>query len=171
MLQKHNVKATFCLVGVQVQEFPQLVRDIVADGHTLCNHTWKHDIKLGTRTEDAIRADLKKHPRRDPGRRARTPRSRTSATRAASGPRAAVEVAAEMGMASIGWDVDTSDWNIAKYPAGPAMTRPHPARSCAPTCGPARSSWPTTPAATAPARVAAFEIALPELVEDHATDG
>ena len=31
-----------------------------AAGHTLCNHTWKHDTKLGTRNEDAIRADIKR---------------------------------------------------------------------------------------------------------------
>src|SRR4029453_9109275 len=60
LLKKHDVKATFCLVGVQAQQFPQLVRDIVADGHTLCNHTWKHDTKLGTKSEDAIRADIKR---------------------------------------------------------------------------------------------------------------
>ena len=51
LLKKHDVKATFCVVGVQVEQFPQLVRDIVADGHTLCNHTWKHDTTLGTRGE------------------------------------------------------------------------------------------------------------------------
>lgn len=120
LLKKDDVKATFCLVGVQVEQFPQLVRDIVADGHTLCNHTWKHDTKLGTRTEDAIRADLK---RTQDAVQAAAPGSSVKYFRHPGGmwtPRA-VKVASAMGLTSIGWDVDPMDWNIAKYPAGNPM--------------------------------------------------
>lgn len=120
LLKKHDVKATFCLVGVQVQQFPQLVRDIVADGHTLCNHTWKHDTKLGTRGEDAIRADIQKT---QDAILAAAPGSEVKFFRHPGGmwtPRA-VKVASSLGMASIGWDVDPMDWNIAKYPAGNPM--------------------------------------------------
>ena len=60
MLRQHNIKATFCVVGVAVQEFPQYVQEIVKDGHTLCNHTWKHDEKLGKKSADTIRADLQR---------------------------------------------------------------------------------------------------------------
>ena len=34
----------------------------------------------------------------------------------------AVSVAKDLGMASIGWDVDPEDWNLQKYKKGPAMT-------------------------------------------------
>lgn len=120
LLKKHDVKATFCLVGVQVQQFPQLVRDIVADGHTLCNHTWKHDTKLGTRSEDAIRADIE---RTQNAILAAAPGSSVRYFRHPGGmwTSRAVKVASSLGLVSIGWDVDPMDWNIAKYPAGSPM--------------------------------------------------
>ena len=42
ILKKNNVKATFFVVGRQVQIYPQLVKRIVADRHTIANHTWSH---------------------------------------------------------------------------------------------------------------------------------
>lgn len=42
ILKKNNVKATFFVVGRQVQTHPQLLKRIVADGHALGNHTWSH---------------------------------------------------------------------------------------------------------------------------------
>jgi peptidoglycan-N-acetylglucosamine deacetylase len=120
LLKKNDVKATFCLVGVQVEQFPQLVRDIVADGHSLCNHTWKHDTRLGTKGGDAIRADLK---RTLDAIQAAAPGAEVRYFRHPGGmwtPRA-VKTASELGMVSIGWDVDPMDWNIARYPAGNPM--------------------------------------------------
>lgn len=120
LLRKNNVKATFCLVGVQVKEFPQLVRDIVADGHTLCNHTWKHDTGLGKKSEDAIRADMQKT---QDAIQAAAPGATVTYFRHPGGmwtPRA-VKVAKELGMASLGWDVDPMDWNIAKNGTGAKM--------------------------------------------------
>jgi peptidoglycan/xylan/chitin deacetylase (PgdA/CDA1 family) len=120
LLKKNNVKATFCLVGVQVQQYPQLVRDIVADGHTLCNHTWKHDTKLGTKGEDAIRADIKKT---QDAILAAAPGAQVKYFRHPGGmwtPRA-VKVAQSMGMTALGWEVDPQDWNMAKNPAGAPM--------------------------------------------------
>ncbi len=42
-LKKHGAKATFFLVGTQVQKYPEVVRDIRNDGHQLANHSWNHD--------------------------------------------------------------------------------------------------------------------------------
>jgi peptidoglycan-N-acetylglucosamine deacetylase len=41
-LKKQNVKATFFVVGKQVQRYPQLVKQVVAEGHAIGNHTWNH---------------------------------------------------------------------------------------------------------------------------------
>jgi len=49
LLQRNEVKATFCVVGTQVRAHPGLVCRIVAEGHTLCNHSWQHRLDLGTR--------------------------------------------------------------------------------------------------------------------------
>src|SRR5262249_22926649 len=57
ILYAEQVKATFCLVGEQVTKFPALVRRIVAEGHKLCSHSWRHD-DLSAETPEEIRADL-----------------------------------------------------------------------------------------------------------------
>ena len=42
ILAKHDVRATFFLVGRYVQQRPQIVRDLVKAGHVLANHTFTH---------------------------------------------------------------------------------------------------------------------------------
>lgn len=117
LLRAHGVKATFCVIGVNVQAHPDMVRAIAADGHTLCNHTWHHDQQLGTRGADAIRADLQRTSdeihRAAPGARIRYfrhPAGNFTATSTA--------VASSLGMISIGWDVDPRDWDLHRHGRG-----------------------------------------------------
>ncbi len=42
VLAKHDVRATFFLVGRYVQQRPQIVRELVKAGHVLGNHTFTH---------------------------------------------------------------------------------------------------------------------------------
>jgi peptidoglycan/xylan/chitin deacetylase (PgdA/CDA1 family) len=42
VLAAAGVKATFCEVGQKVSESPGLTQRVVAEGHTLCNHSWDH---------------------------------------------------------------------------------------------------------------------------------
>jgi peptidoglycan/xylan/chitin deacetylase (PgdA/CDA1 family) len=42
VLRRFNIKATFCTVGYNQIRHPELVRQVVAEGHTLCNHTAHH---------------------------------------------------------------------------------------------------------------------------------
>lgn len=42
LLKKNNIKATFFVVGRNVSNYPQLMKQIVADGHAVGNHTWSH---------------------------------------------------------------------------------------------------------------------------------
>jgi chitin deacetylase len=42
VLKKQNVKATFFVVGKQVEQHPQLVKQAVAEGHAIGNHSWSH---------------------------------------------------------------------------------------------------------------------------------
>jgi len=117
MLRQHGVKATFCLVGSNAQRHPELVQAIARDGHTLCNHTWSHDLRLGTRSADLIRADLQ---RTNDAIRQAVPGAAVPYFRHPGGKwtPAAVSVARELGMSSIGWQVDTDDWNTGGYGAG-----------------------------------------------------
>jgi peptidoglycan-N-acetylglucosamine deacetylase len=165
MLREHQVKATFCLVGVQVQENPQLVRDIVADGHTLCNHTWKHDMNLGNRSEDAIRTDLQ---RTTDAILAAAPGAAVKYFRHPGGkftPRA-VAVAAAMGMKSAGWEVDTSDWNVAKYHGGTTM-RDHVLSVLRTQVKPGSIVLAHDAGGDRSGTLAAFQAALPELLAKY----
>jgi len=42
VLKKENVKATFFLVGQQIEEFPELVGAIIKEGHKIANHSYSH---------------------------------------------------------------------------------------------------------------------------------
>ncbi len=42
VLAKHQVSATFFMIGEQVAAFPETVRRIQAAGHSIGNHTWSH---------------------------------------------------------------------------------------------------------------------------------
>ncbi|BCY05825.1 polysaccharide deacetylase family protein [Actinoplanes sp. L3-i22] len=109
MLAKQKVKATFCLVGENVKRHPEMVRKIVAGGHTLCNHTWDHDLKLGKKTAAQIRADLR---RTNAAIRAAAPGAKIKYFRAPGGnfTPGIVTIAKELGMTSIYWKVDPRDW-------------------------------------------------------------
>jgi peptidoglycan/xylan/chitin deacetylase (PgdA/CDA1 family) len=122
ILRKNHVHATFCLIGQNAKAYPDLVRAIVADGHTLCNHTWKHDLKLGTRDEATIRSDLQ---RTNDAILAAVPDAKIPFFRHPGGmwTKRAVQIATSMGMKCAGWEVDANDWNTAKYHAGEVMAQ------------------------------------------------
>ncbi|OLE21478.1 MAG: hypothetical protein AUG44_27550 [Actinobacteria bacterium 13_1_20CM_3_71_11] len=109
LLAQYHIKATFCLIGRQVAAHADLVRRMVAEGHTLCNHTWSHDLLLRTRSPDRIRAELQRTADAihavvpgAPIRYFRNPGGNFSAQ--------TVAIAASMGMTSIYWNVDPQDW-------------------------------------------------------------
>lgn len=108
-LRAAGVRATFCLVGRQAEKHPDLVARIVREGHTLCNHSWNHELDLGTRSEAAIRANLQ---RTNKAIRQAVPGAKIRFFRQPGGnwTPAAVNVAKELGMISLHWAVDPRDW-------------------------------------------------------------
>lgn len=58
LLEAHDAKAVFCVVGQRVREHPELVRKVLDAGHALCNHTETHDSKLSQRARDEIEDEL-----------------------------------------------------------------------------------------------------------------
>jgi peptidoglycan/xylan/chitin deacetylase (PgdA/CDA1 family) len=56
-LRRAGVRATFFLVGEGVERWPELVRQIVADGHVLGNHTHRHRL-LVFRTVEQIAEEV-----------------------------------------------------------------------------------------------------------------
>ena len=109
LLRAYDVRVTFCLVGEQVRKHPALVARMVREGHTLCNHSWRHDMELGIRPLDEIRDDLR---RTNEEIRRAVPGARIDYYRQPGGnwtPQA-LQVAHELGMIPLGWDVDPRDW-------------------------------------------------------------
>lgn len=45
ILKKYNVKATFFMVGRNVQNFPDIAKQVVSQGHTVANHSWSHSYR------------------------------------------------------------------------------------------------------------------------------
>jgi peptidoglycan/xylan/chitin deacetylase (PgdA/CDA1 family) len=109
LLRQYHIKATFCIIGRNVAGYPEVLKRIVADGHTLCNHTWSHDIQLRTRTPDQIRAELQKT---NDAIHAIVPDAKISYFRNPGGNFSpeVVNIAASLGMKSVYWSVDPQDW-------------------------------------------------------------
>jgi peptidoglycan-N-acetylglucosamine deacetylase len=109
-LRAAQVKATFCLIGSKVRQYPQLVARIVREGHALCNHSWQHDLKLGQKPEAEIRADLLRTNREI---RRVVPGVQISYYRQPGGEwtPSVVKVSRELGMTPLHWDVDPRDWD------------------------------------------------------------
>ncbi len=42
ILKEHNIRATFFMEGTQVEEFPQIARQVAEEGHEIGNHTYMH---------------------------------------------------------------------------------------------------------------------------------
>jgi peptidoglycan/xylan/chitin deacetylase (PgdA/CDA1 family) len=107
VLRRYGVKAVFCLVGQNAYEHPELVREIVTDGHALGNHTMRHD-DMSARPADQIEADLRETT--SAIRRA-VPGVEVPYYRAPYGLwGASAAVAAGLGMRPLGWRLAVGDW-------------------------------------------------------------
>ncbi|MBL4901838.1 polysaccharide deacetylase family protein [Desulfocapsa sp. AH-315-G09] len=60
LLRSYNYKATFFVIGQKAEKYPNLIADILADGHTIGNHSWQHDNLLMLRSRRRLRKDIKK---------------------------------------------------------------------------------------------------------------
>ncbi|MEU8259492.1 polysaccharide deacetylase family protein [Micromonospora sp. NPDC048999] len=109
-LRAAHVTATFCLIGTQARRYPELVKRIVREGHQLCNHSWRHDLDLGRRSDAEIKADLARTNRVI---RAAVPDAEITWFRQPGGRWTAEEVAVarKLGMRALHWSVDPQDWN------------------------------------------------------------
>ncbi|MBO1334513.1 polysaccharide deacetylase family protein [Streptomyces sp. VRA16 Mangrove soil] len=109
VLKEFGVKATFCMVGTQAQAHPDLVQQVVAAGHRLCDHSVSHNTGMDKAPESYQSKEILDAERmitkasggvrpmyyRAPGG-AFTPYSR--------------KLAADRGMRPLGWNVDTKDF-------------------------------------------------------------
>lgn len=51
-LKRHNVPATFFMIGKHVEKYPQLVKRVFAAGHEIGNHSYLHNVILYYKDEE-----------------------------------------------------------------------------------------------------------------------
>ena len=104
VLARHNARATFFVVGYLVERYPAIVERIVAEGHTVANHTWLHE-DLTTLSRESFDQTISR-TQEILGEHA------TPCLRPPYGSRDAFtyDWAASHGLAIALWTVDTFDW-------------------------------------------------------------
>ncbi|HSJ62252.1 MAG TPA: polysaccharide deacetylase family protein [Jiangellaceae bacterium] len=109
VLGRHGVPATFCMTGEQARDYPELVRRISDEGHTLCSQGLSQDPQLAGRDDAQIRAEIE-------GARAAiqaaVPGVAVPYFRAPAGEFSAEvnEIAEAYEHTPLGWSVDPRDW-------------------------------------------------------------
>ncbi len=58
ILARHKIKAAFFVIGRQAAAYPELIHDIIAQGHSIANHSYKHDSLLMLRSYDKLQKDI-----------------------------------------------------------------------------------------------------------------
>ncbi|MCF0073788.1 polysaccharide deacetylase family protein [Dyadobacter sp. CY261] len=59
-LRENNVKATFFVIGRKAVEYPDLLRQIVEEGHTIANHSYSHHYLIGLFSSKKLRSDIQR---------------------------------------------------------------------------------------------------------------
>ncbi len=114
VLARHNVHATFFLIGRYVHQRPEIVRALVQAGHDIGNHTFTHPL-LTLKSETEIRHELSQCRA---ALEDATGQSSSLFRPPFGGRRPAVlRIARELGLEPIMWNITGYDWN-----APPAAT-------------------------------------------------
>lgn len=106
-LAEHQVHAAFFMVGSRAAQQPQLVRQVLAAGHQIGNHSWSH-LNLALTGTARIREELRRSNEtleQIAGAPVRWFRPPFGARRPA-----VLRVARELGLQPVLWNAMTSDW-------------------------------------------------------------
>ena len=58
LLKENNAKATFFLIGKNAEKHPEIVRQIIEEGHTIGNHSYSHSKNFGFFSAEKVAAEL-----------------------------------------------------------------------------------------------------------------
>ncbi len=115
-LKKHNVKATFFVVGHYLESAPELVKRMVEDGHTVGNHTYHHPDMSSIASMDKFKEEMdgvSELYREITGREMepyyRPPQGKYS--------RENLQMAQELGYHTFFWSLAYVDWNVDSQPS------------------------------------------------------
>ncbi|MCH5584086.1 polysaccharide deacetylase family protein [Shimazuella sp. AN120528] len=112
ILNKYHVHATFFLIGQKAAQYPNIVKQIVADGNIIADHSWDHPLlpKLSNQKVlseiDRCRQQLKQITGKD-----------VAIMRPPYGAiKGKKQVILRDGFQIVDWDVDTLDWKPGRTP-------------------------------------------------------
>ena len=60
LLKQYGYKATFFVIGEKAEKHPALMARIIEEGHSIGNHSWKHDSLLMLKSKNYLRQDIRK---------------------------------------------------------------------------------------------------------------
>jgi peptidoglycan/xylan/chitin deacetylase (PgdA/CDA1 family) len=108
VLKEKAVPATFFVMGQKINQYPEMMKRIVNEGHSFGNHTWSHpDLRKGWSAD--VRKEIQSTQQvldKVIGKKSDIFRPPYGAiTKADQG------VLSQIGMRGIGWSVDTLDWS------------------------------------------------------------
>jgi peptidoglycan/xylan/chitin deacetylase (PgdA/CDA1 family) len=108
-LHDQGIPATYFVLGISVSRHPEIVQDVLSNGHSLGNHSWDH-LNFQDLTQAQMETELQKTE--DAVKTASSDATTLPFFRA---PFGAIDsrvstIARQMGYHIIGWTVDSQDW-------------------------------------------------------------
>ena len=120
ILAAHGVKATFCQLGTKVTENPAVAQRVVAEGHTVCNHSWDHSSPFDALSRESLDQQLGSTQNAISAATGVTPRYFRAPEGRFGNPGGSVLQAAQRARTvPLGWAVDSVDW---RQPGAATMT-------------------------------------------------
>jgi peptidoglycan-N-acetylglucosamine deacetylase len=108
LLEKYRVTATFSMIGIEVESYPGVAREVAAAGHVIANHTWTHP-DLAMLAPAAIDDQMNRATGAIHKVTGRVP-TLFRAPYGAWSP-AVLQHCAQTGMTPLDWSVDPRDWS------------------------------------------------------------
>jgi peptidoglycan-N-acetylglucosamine deacetylase len=114
-LKANKIRATFFVLGSNVQRYPELARRIVQEGHSIGNHSWSH-ANFGRLSDTKARGEIRRTHDAIVKACGRAP----TAFRPPYGilnQRQRAWIQREFGYRVVLWDIDTEDWKLGSTSA------------------------------------------------------
>jgi peptidoglycan/xylan/chitin deacetylase (PgdA/CDA1 family) len=108
LLDKYQMQASFCVIGVHAAAYPKLVRDISRAGHIVVNHSYTHALPFSKLPEKRIVNEITKTQRAIERAAGVTPQLFRSP--GGEWSRFIFRAIASYGLEPLDWDVDPRDW-------------------------------------------------------------
>lgn len=109
ILEQHHISATFCMIGSSAKAYPALVREVIARGHHIANHTWSHpdlvNLSAASVRDQILRAEEAVHTA--------SGGYRPTVFRAPYGAwdQSLLALCERMKLRALDWSVDPRDWS------------------------------------------------------------